>query len=247
MRDNVRAFVEAAVTAMDPAGPVYEFGSLQVDADPRGDLRSLFPGREFLGCDMRPGPGVDRIEDLGELSLETGSAGTVLCIDTLEHVFEARRAVDEMIRVLAPGGIMIVSVPMEFRVHNYPADYWRFTPACIDRLLAPLAASLVVWQGQDKFPHTVFGIGSKAPAGARFAQGARQLIEGFQSYLAAAQAAVPWNKRAKHWLLAPLRSRGERRRVADHFHARFMLNLPRQPERSRRELVAALVDTTSGN
>lgn len=242
MRDNVRAFVESAVTALDLRGPVFEFGALQIDEDPRGDLRGLFPERKYVGCDMRPGPGVDRLEDLGKLTLPDGSVETVLCVDTLEHVFEARKAVDEMIRVLAPGGILLVSVPMEFRVHNYPADYWRFTPACIDRLLAPLAASLVVWQGQDKFPHTVFGLGCKAPAGVRFAQGAQRLIESYQMWLDATRAAQPWSRRAKQWLLAPFRSRGERRRAAEYHQARFLLNLPRQAEQSRRDLVAALVD-----
>src|SRR5690242_2333824 len=105
MRDNVRAFVAAAAANFELRGPVYEFGSYIVPGQEAiGDLRSLFPGREYVGCDMREGPGVDRVEDISQLSLPDESAATILCVETLEHVFEVRRAVDEILRVLAPDG-----------------------------------------------------------------------------------------------------------------------------------------------
>ena len=94
MRPNVRAFAEAAVAAFAPRGPVYEFGSYQVPGQEAiSNLRGLFPDVPYIGCDLRPGPGVDRIEDLARLSVADGAAGTILCLDTLEHVFEVRRAV----------------------------------------------------------------------------------------------------------------------------------------------------------
>ena len=55
MRDNVRSFVEVAARAFSLAGPVYEFGSYLVENQKgRGDLRSLFNGERYIGCDMRP-------------------------------------------------------------------------------------------------------------------------------------------------------------------------------------------------
>ena len=42
-----------------------------------------------------PGPGVDRVEDVSAINEPDGSAGTVLCTETFEHVFEVRRAFDE--------------------------------------------------------------------------------------------------------------------------------------------------------
>ena len=50
---------------------------------------------------MRPGPGVDRVEDVSAMTLADASAGTILCLETFEHVFEVRRAFDEVDRVLA--------------------------------------------------------------------------------------------------------------------------------------------------
>lgn len=225
MRDNVRAFVELTAQCFQPQGPIFEFGSLQVeDSGAEINIREFFPNQRYIGCDMRPGPGVDRVEDLGGLTLSDGEAPTIICLDTLEHCFEARKAVDEMVRVLAPGGLLIVAVPMNFRVHNYPADYWRFTPGCIERLLSPLDATLTVWQGEDKHPHTVLGIGCKSPVAANFMEKANLLTENFQNWLNQQAQAVPLGQRARQWFKQLVASKGQRRAMADYYTARFMIN-----------------------
>jgi SAM-dependent methyltransferase len=206
---------------------VYEFGSYLVEGQhEQANLRGVFPGRRYVGCDMRAGPGVDRVEDLAGLSLPDGCAKTVLCLDTLEHVFEARRAVEEMIRLLAPGGILLLAAPMDFRVHDYPGDYWRLTPSCMARLLAPLEATVVGSQGLESFPHSVFGLGCKTPVSAGFARGANRLLEGFQAWLDQQQAAASWRQRLKRHTARWFRSKGERRRIEQFNQARFALAMP---------------------
>jgi SAM-dependent methyltransferase len=227
MRTNIRAFMEIAAETFALEGPVYEFGSFLVEAQAgRGDLRKLFPGRKFVGCDMREGPGVDRVCDLACLDLPDECARTVLCLDTLEHVFEARRAVEEMIRILAPGGMLLVSVPLDFRIHDYPSEYWRITPACLARLFGPLDATLIGSQGVENYPHTVLGIGCKTPVTSRFARGANRFLESFQAWLDDQAAHRPWRQRLKHWTVGRLRSKGERRRWAKYHTARFALHMP---------------------
>lgn len=224
MRSFVRQFVELAADRLALRGPIYEFGAYQVAGQEAiSDLRGLFPGQGYVGCDMRPGPGVDRIEDLGDLTLPTGCAQTVLCLDTLEHVFDLSRAWSELLRVLAPGGALLVSVPFEFHIHAHPDDYWRITPSALARLLQPLALSVVGWQGPEKTPHTVYALGFAAPAPpSRLAQVSR-LIRDFQEALRRSEDAVPWPRWLKQQLLGPLRSRGERRRQAEFFRAEFLV------------------------
>ena len=165
MRDHNKAFVKLIAEAFACTGPVYEFGSYQVEGQVEyADLRALFPGETYVGCDMRSGPGVDRVEDVSEISLDDGAAGTVLCIETFEHVFEVRRAFDEVFRVLRPGGLFIITSPLNFKIHGYPDDYWRMTPSCLRRMLAPYEARLTGFQGHHKFPHSVMGFGFKSPA-----------------------------------------------------------------------------------
>ncbi len=224
MRHNVREFVAAAVEAFQLAGPVYEFGSYLVEGQGAlGDLRPLFPKATYVGCDLRPGPGVDRVEDLARLSLPDACAQTVICVDTLEHVYDIHRAVEEMIRILAPGGVLLLSAPMDFRIHDYPSDYWRLTPACVDRLLKPLAAQMVGSQGVESYPHTVMGIGCKAPLSATFLSGTGHFSDSFQSRLAAAAASAPWQRKWKRWMKSIVRGRGERHRARDVLKTRFIL------------------------
>jgi len=227
MRENVRAFVELAAETLALEGPVYEFGSFQVeDQGPLADLRDCFRGRRYIGCDMRPGPGVDRVEDLAQLSLPDGAARTIVCVDTLEHVFEARRAVEEMIRVLAPGGTLLIAAPLDFRLHNYPDDYWRLSPTCVDRLLAPLAATIIGSQGIESYPHTVFGVGCKAPVPANFVSGMNDFIMQLQARFLSDATRVPWQRRWKQRATRWLRSKGERRREQHYFEARFAVQMP---------------------
>ncbi len=165
MRDHNKAFVRAAAQAFDCPGPVFEFGSYQVEGQlDYADLRSLFPGKDYVGCDMRPGPGVDRVEDVSAISLPDGAAGTILCVETFEHVFEVRRAFDEVFRVLKPGGVFIITSPLNFRIHGYPDDYWRMTPSCLRRMLGHYDGRVTGYQGHVKFPHSVMGVGVKAAA-----------------------------------------------------------------------------------
>ncbi len=224
MRDNVRAFASAAAQAFQPRGPIYEFGSYLVPGQEQlANLRPLFPGQPYIGCDMRPGAGVDQVEDLAELTIADSSAGAVVCLDTLEHVFEIRKAMDEMLRVLKPGGMMLISAPLDFRIHHHPDDYWRLTPSCVARLLAPLAANVVGSQGVEGHPHTVFGLGFKAPVPVSFPERSQLLLETFQNWRETQRRTEPLLRKCKKLLTNCLRSKGERRRTRHEFTARFVV------------------------
>lgn len=208
-------------------GPIYEFGSYLVEGQQdRGNLRGFFPGKPFTGCDMRRGPGVDRLENLSQLSLPNHVAQSILCLDTLEHVFEVERAVQEMIRILAPGGIMALSVPMNFPIHDYPDDYWRLTPSCLMRLLGPLDGRVIGYQGEERYPHTIFALGFKAPFDARLAVGVNRLLETFQAWLDQTANQLSWSESLKRWKNLYLRGKGQRQAEQNRHRAQFVVDLP---------------------
>ena len=53
----------------------------------------------------------ERIDDAGLLPLPDSGTAVVTCIEVLEHLFDPFAAAVEIRRVLAPGGILIASVP----------------------------------------------------------------------------------------------------------------------------------------
>jgi SAM-dependent methyltransferase len=163
MRRNTRALVQITARCLDLPQPVVEFGSYQVNGTPMEDLRPIFAGKPYLGCDVRPGPGVDCVEDLERLTFGDGTIGTAVLLDTLEHVQDPVRAMAEVYRTLAPGGVCIATSVMDLFIHCEP-DYWRFTPAAFSFLFDPFGETLVGRQGNPEKPHTVFALGIKEPA-----------------------------------------------------------------------------------
>ena len=87
MRELIREFVELASRTLPLEGPIYEFGAFLVPGQEQlADLRPLFPGKQYVGADMRAGPGVDPLLNLPDVALPDAAAGTGLCLHTLEHV-----------------------------------------------------------------------------------------------------------------------------------------------------------------
>lgn len=168
MRGNVLELIRVVASLIDLPEPIVEIGSYLVPDQPYpADLRPLFAGKEFIGCDARPGPGVDRVEDVHALSFADGSVGTVLMLETLEHVADPIRALQQVRRVLRPEGFAVLTSCMDTPVHDHPSDYWRFTPQGFDLLVKDLSPRRTFSQGHPLFPHTVAAIarkgGSEAP------------------------------------------------------------------------------------
>lgn len=162
MRENIRAIVQRFSYDLKLLDPVIEFGSLQVPGQEGfADLRPFFPQKKYIGCDIRRGVGVDRIENLHKINLPDGFAGTVITMETIEHVENPFLALDEINRILKPGGYLLMSSHMNFPIHNHPYDYWRFTPASFYLLMRKLPVRRVFTQGQRLFPHTVLGVACK--------------------------------------------------------------------------------------
>lgn len=156
---GLRAFVAEALDALGGSpDPVVEFGSLQVEADQEIDLRPLFAGRSFTGTDFRAGPGVDRVEDLRSLSYPDDAVGTALCLETLEHCEDPTAAGRELARVVAPGGLCLVSTPLLLGIHGYPNDFFRYTPEGLRAVLGDFDSVWSAGIGDPGFPVAVVAV-----------------------------------------------------------------------------------------
>lgn len=86
---------------------VLDLGSYDVNGSPRG----LFgPEVEYIGIELRPGPGVDIVADAATWR-PASPVDWVICSSLLEHTPLAAEILDNAARMLAPGGLLVLTVP----------------------------------------------------------------------------------------------------------------------------------------
>lgn len=159
MTPFLRGMTQATIESFHLPEPILEIGSFQVPGqESLINLRSLFQGREYIGLDMRPGPGVDLVGDVEKLDLPDGSIGTVVAMSAFEHVPHFWRGFDEVFRVLRRDGAFLVSTPFHFHIHCHPSDYWRFTPQAFELLLDRYPSRLIGWHGTKNRPENVWAL-----------------------------------------------------------------------------------------
>jgi SAM-dependent methyltransferase len=96
--------------------------------------------RRVLGIDIDLGAVADScrrtpsgrfaVADLAALPMPSASVDVVVCFEVLEHTADAYRTLDELVRVLRPGGLLFVSSPNPrvypagnpYHVHELPPD-----------------------------------------------------------------------------------------------------------------------------
>jgi SAM-dependent methyltransferase len=67
---------------------------------------------DYLGVDRLPGQSVDIVAELpAPLPLEDGSVGVIRAVDFLEHVADKVALINEIYRLLAPGGLLLSRTP----------------------------------------------------------------------------------------------------------------------------------------
>lgn len=196
MRVTLLKLLAALTREVDFPDPVYEFGSFRVPGQRHlPEVRSYFPSRRYVGCDLQPGEGVDEIQDLHRLTLADGSVGTALLFDTIEHVRDPFRALSEVRRCLKPGGIAVMSSHWYFPIHAYPDDYWRFTASAFRELFRDYEEISIGMLGLARLPHTVLGIASNGPTDASTRDAVRRIVARWGE-----RDASSWKELAMEWL-----------------------------------------------
>jgi len=89
----------------------------------------------FDGVDYRVAPNAPKVDIHDLSSYEADAYDFVVLDEILEHVAKPWLAVEEVRRILKPGGTLITSSPFMVAVHKVPADYWRFTEDAMRVLL----------------------------------------------------------------------------------------------------------------
>jgi len=271
MPEPVRTFLQSVSESFRLEGPMYEFGygpttRWHLAPTARRDVAEHGgPG----GDEPKPAE-IQRLEDLVDLPFADGSARTVIAAGALEHVFEPGRAVEEMVRILAPGGILVVCCSRcSGRSPDAWERYWHPTPQAVERLMGGLAATLVGWQGGDDSAHTLFGVASKSPVADTFLAGVNRFLDRFQQRLRHDAAQTRWWRRLKRrlagWARHDASPAARQRRVAPaggdraagwrrtsssarrFYAAQFVLHLPPSQHLKHRLLASCLPPQNTGS
>lgn len=81
----------------------------------------------YVNLDLFPLPGVDLAADAERLPFAIPLFQRIECDAVLEHVPRPEAMVEELARVLLPGGYLHLVTPFAHPFHEYPRDYRRFT------------------------------------------------------------------------------------------------------------------------
>ena len=96
------------------------------------------PVRDFgsVNLNIAPWVNVDIVADAHKLPYADESVDHISCLAVLEHLSRPDIAVEEMARVLKPGGLIYLESPGLQPYHGYPSHFQNFTLTGHDALLA---------------------------------------------------------------------------------------------------------------
>jgi len=97
----------------------------------------------YFGVDFQPTAAVnygadtkvDLYCDCTATGLPDGSFNTLISTQVMEHIADTHKYLAECKRLLTPGGIAILTVPLVWPCHAEPYDYFRFTPHGLRKVL----------------------------------------------------------------------------------------------------------------
>jgi SAM-dependent methyltransferase len=113
------------------------------------NLRPFVDG-ELVNLDLEGGlhnENIDVHAPLDDVPFEDGHFDVVFCNAVLEHVERPAVVVNELSRVLRPGGLLYLTVAFLQPEHNDPGDYCRFSREGLRRLVRDAGCQPLVAEG----------------------------------------------------------------------------------------------------
>ncbi len=151
---NMKRFVATHLAPfMESSLSIADVGAMDVN----GSYKPLFeqPNWQYVGLDLEAGPNVDiALNSAYSWPIGDNSFDVVVSGQALEHVEFVWQTVQEVARILKPGGLCCLIAPSAGPEHRFPVDCWRIYPDGM-RALAKFAQLdvLEVYSQWDKEQH----------------------------------------------------------------------------------------------
>ena len=112
-----------------------------------------------------------------------------------------------MIRILSPGGALLVCASVAAPLPNRGPARWRLTPGGLDQLLSGMHARLVGWEGAENVPRTLYAVGFKPPLEGSVLDGINRFLDRFPARIDQLARGRGWGRRLKQLLAGCAASR----------------------------------------
>lgn len=109
---------------------------------------------EFMQSDVNPNYG-HRVIDVTKMNFKN-EFDVILCINVLEHVFDFKKAIENIYKGLKSNGIALFFVPGYYPLHDEPYDFWRFSEHSLRRLLKDFKYIKIKHCGLRRYPFGYF-------------------------------------------------------------------------------------------
>jgi SAM-dependent methyltransferase len=108
---------------------LYQGVVLDIGGRDRGAFRKPKDAvQRWISADISPDHSPDMVLDVADMAaVGSGAIDVVSAIELFEHVDRIESGIRECLRVLRPGGVLILSAPFLYQVHADPYDYQRWT------------------------------------------------------------------------------------------------------------------------
>lgn len=91
------------------------------------------------------------LADAKKLPFKDNSFDIALLLQVLEHVDYPDKAIKEAARILKPNGILIISIPFLYPLHDMPYDFGRYTETALKNFINRAALHIVQIKPQGRF------------------------------------------------------------------------------------------------
>jgi len=94
-----------------------------------------------------------------QIPLMSSSVDAVICTETLEYIYEFNKFLEEIYRILKPGGVFILSFPFLHPFHkDFQSDFYRFSESLIRYVFKKIGLEIMFFERMGSFPAVIYDL-----------------------------------------------------------------------------------------
>ncbi|HVI43888.1 MAG TPA: class I SAM-dependent methyltransferase [Chitinophaga sp.] len=144
LRKQIEKVLEQFVKPMKDQVQIADYGCGNMPYEP---LVAPYTER-YIGIDLSENPRAEiHIDPEGRIAMPDNQVDFVLSTQVLEHVENPIFYLEEALRILKPGGKLIISTHGYWMFHPDPTDYWRWTSTGLKKIITERGFEIKYFRG----------------------------------------------------------------------------------------------------